>query len=77
VVEGAVGVCCLTSITALSNATGVSRPRSQLVVKILIAVILTSLCMYILRQYDSAGTVHVVCFPMCSIFLFLIVLATL
>ncbi|XP_024368851.1 probable UDP-arabinose 4-epimerase 2 [Physcomitrium patens] len=36
---------------------GVSRPRSQLVIKVLLAATLTALCMFILRQYDSAGTI--------------------
>lgn len=41
---------------------GVSRPRSQLVIKIIVAATLTALCMFILRQYDSAGTVDMVYF---------------
>lgn len=39
---------------------GVSRPRSQLVIKIIVVATLTALCMFILRQYDSAGTVDMV-----------------
>lgn len=72
-VEWGVGVCCLKIIIALSDATGmvrgVSWRRFQFVVKVLIAVILTSLCMFILSQYDTAGTCHVVWSSMCLILL--------
>jgi UDP-arabinose 4-epimerase len=38
---------------------GMARPRSQLVVKVTVAFILTALCMFILRQSSSSSTVNV------------------
>lgn len=38
---------------------GMARPRSQLVVKVAVAFILTALCMFILRQSSSSSTVNV------------------
>lgn len=48
---------CLGLFGPAGMVDGVSRPRSQLLIKVIIAVTLTSLCMLILHQYDSAGTV--------------------